>query len=239
MRRALLRFFVLGAVLFAAERHWTRPVAAGPGGGSDDEVLFREALALGLDRGDAVVQRRLLQNMAFLESGSRTPGERSAEAVELGMAETDLVVRRRLVERLRARLSGDEGEPDEAELQSYLEEHVEDFTAPPLLRISQRYLGDEALPLPASLPPKSPAALAKLFGSDFAAAVQALPPGEWSAPLRSAYGLHLVRVEEITAPPPPELEQVRARVRGALLAERAARSTERALRELRGRRGGG
>ncbi len=41
-----------------------------------EEVLYREAMAMGLDRNDDVVRRRLVQKMEFLEqSGSAAPTE--------------------------------------------------------------------------------------------------------------------------------------------------------------------
>lgn len=73
----------------------------------DQELLVREALALGLQRTDAVVQRRLIQNQRFLEQetgGSATAGADAdllERALALGLERTDVVVRRRLVERMR------------------------------------------------------------------------------------------------------------------------------------------
>jgi parvulin-like peptidyl-prolyl isomerase len=59
---------------------------------------------------------------------------------------------------------------------------------------------------------KNQSQLAALFGSEFASAVVQLPPGEWSAPLRSAYGWHLVWPHNIDPPLTPPLAQVRDKV---------------------------
>ncbi len=78
----------------------------------DQELLVREALALGLQRTDAVVQRRLIQNQRFLEqetgaspaAGGDGPASDATlleRALALGLERTDVVVRRRLVERMR------------------------------------------------------------------------------------------------------------------------------------------
>src|SRR5689334_12265643 len=48
----------------------------------DDEVLFREALSLGLDRDDPIIRRRLIQKMQFLSedlSSSDEPPEKQLE----------------------------------------------------------------------------------------------------------------------------------------------------------------
>ena len=47
------------------------------------------------------------------------------------------------------------------------------------------------------------------FGSEFAAGVGELPVGEWSGPIRSAFGLHLVIVDERMEPRDPEVDAVR------------------------------
>jgi hypothetical protein len=78
----------------------------------DDELLFREALALGLQHDDAVVTRRMIANQRFVEPRESVAAERRGDAAllrdahGLGMARTDLVVRRRLIERMRERILG-------------------------------------------------------------------------------------------------------------------------------------
>jgi hypothetical protein len=52
----------------------------------------------------------------------------------------------------------------------------------------------------------------KIFGPEFSAAVFRLAPGAWSPPIRSAYGFHLVRVDERLAERDPPLDEVRSRV---------------------------
>ena len=65
----------------------------------DDEILFREALAAGLHRRDAVVRQRLLMNMRFLEPDTHADDDTLVERAErMGMHRNDLVVRRRLVQ---------------------------------------------------------------------------------------------------------------------------------------------
>lgn len=243
MRRALLRCLCLGAVLFAAERAWRgSPGSSARPPASADDALLREALALGLERQDAVVARRLAQNMSFLESGGGS-AEQQRTARSLGMPEEDLVVRRRLVERARALLAGEPSEPGEAALREYVEAHVTELSTPAMTSITQIDLGtappsprgvreiltriepearaieSSAAGAPVRLPPKTRDALAKMFGDAFAAAVDALPVGEWSGPLRSAYGFHLVRVEARMPPRRPEFAVVRSAARAAILAE--------------------
>ena len=71
-------------------------------------------------------------------------------------------------------------------------------------------------------------AVARGFGGAFARALAALPAGSWQGPIESAYGLHLVWVEEPVPARLAPLDEVRGRVVHALLRERgAARARER------------
>ena len=51
--------------------------------------------------------------------------------------------------------------------------------------------------------------LARLFGDEFAAAVVKQPTGRWSGPVRSGYGVHLIKVETLTPGGTPDLADVR------------------------------
>jgi hypothetical protein len=232
---------------------------------SDDDLLYRAALARGLQRDDPVVQRRLIHNMRFLERADRDSEALYGDAQALGMPNTDLVVRRRLIERMRLLLqqSALAAEPSDAELQAYLDAHSERFTAPERVRLTQVFLSaqrrgaalehdaarleadltaddvtraaalGDPLPLPVSIALASHEDLTRLFGPQFAAAVRSLSPGGWYGPLASPYGLHLVWIEERQSARPAELAAVRAEVRAALRAERAATALNDALRALR------
>jgi hypothetical protein len=170
-----------------------------------DEVLVREALALGLDRGDAIVRRRLIQKMEFLiENTEPVPA------------------------------------PTETELSAYLAAHPERYGNPERISLTQVFVsaqraGDGAAAEAASLRARledgaDPAALgdpflrgrefrlyaqselANVFGASFAAAVMRLPDGTWSEPIRSSFGVHLVRITERRPGVAPTLSMARERV---------------------------
>jgi parvulin-like peptidyl-prolyl isomerase len=107
-----------------------------------EEILYREAVALGLAERDGVVRRRLVQNMRFL--GGREdedPEDLYREARSLGMQHSDLVVRRRLVQRMRLSIqeAARSQEPTEAELATYLASHSERYSAPDRVRLSHLF----------------------------------------------------------------------------------------------------
>jgi parvulin-like peptidyl-prolyl isomerase len=108
-----------------------------------EEMLYREALALGLARRDEVVRRRLVRNLRFLNPEDERSSEALfQEALRLGMERSDLVVRRRLIQRMRlaieARAKADE--PTEAELAWYLARHQERFSSPPRVSFSHVFV---------------------------------------------------------------------------------------------------
>lgn len=228
---------------------------------ADDELLLaRAAAALELHRDDAVVARRLIRDARFLEA-TADDGAALREAAALGLDASDLVVRRRLASRLRLAIEGGAraAEPSDDQLRAWVAAHPERFALPARARLTQVFfsrarrgaalaadaraaaararagaaVAGDALPVPSALPPLDAAALAALLGAEVARAAFTSPIGEWSAPVPSPYGLHLLRVESRQPARVPGLDEVRAAAREAVLAERAAAAVAAALRELR------
>jgi len=123
----------------------------------DEEVLYRDALARGLHEDDALVARRLIRNMRFLQEDGEEgaapsrdgkqarDAELYREALALKMHESDLVVRRRLVQRMRLAVyaAARTPEPTDEELAAYLASHADAFREPEQVRISQVFLSSE------------------------------------------------------------------------------------------------
>jgi hypothetical protein len=111
-----------------------------------EELLYREAIARGLDAADAVVERRLVQDMRFLSAPAGTDDTlllRQAHA--LGLRDGDPVIRRRLIQRMRTMLSQEhdsEGLKVD-DLRSYFEKHRDQFRQPPRHRLSQIFFAGE------------------------------------------------------------------------------------------------
>lgn len=198
----------------------------------DAEVLYREAVALGLDAGDLVVRRRLEQKMRFLiEDTTRLAPATDADLttyLDAHRTDFDVPARVRLTHvfvsrdahgaatdavatALRARLLADSVPPE---------------TAPAL--------GD-SFPAGADLDDMTERELARYFGTDFAAAVMQLPVASWSEPVISIHGAHLVWVREQTPARAVTLDEVRARVLYAFDRERHDTANEERLAALRAR----
>ena len=195
---------------------------------ADTEMLYREALALGLDRGDVIVRRRLVQKMEFLLEGLRPLPEPSEEELQAFLAahhERYGVPARVAITHVFA--SGDRPGKDAEAVAARLRQRL-------LAGADPGELGDPFL-RGRDLPLHSERELADVFGTPFAAQVMALPAEGWSEPLRSSYGLHIVRVKERREARQPALTEVYATVLREYEEERRAEANQVAMDDLRRR----
>ncbi len=111
----------------------------------EEEVLYREALYLGLDQGDPSVAWRLLHKYRLMaDRPERTAEQLLEEAREFGLHENDVVVRRILAERMRRLLERDpKATVSDAEINAFLARSKEDFTQPETVSFFHVYLGED------------------------------------------------------------------------------------------------
>jgi parvulin-like peptidyl-prolyl isomerase len=74
----------------------------------------------------------------------------------------------------------------------------------------------------------APQDIANAFGDEFAAAIEDAPVGQWSGPLPSGFGVHLVKVDGREAGTAPTLAEIRPLVQREWEAENR-KSVEKAL----------
>jgi hypothetical protein len=194
----------------------------------DEEILYREALALGLDRGDVIVRRRLIQKMEFVSRDAAPAVEPSAAELQRFLDVHADRYREPLAASLRhvflARdRRGDALASDAARILAELRTGADPGA-----------LGDPFLQ-GSAFARRTPRELEAIFGRPFAEAVSTLPAGAWSGPIPSSYGLHLVLVSERNEPGAPRLADVRARVRRDWIDEHREEADRAALRRLRDR----
>jgi PPIC-type PPIASE domain len=171
-----------------------------------EEVFYREALALGLDRDDTIIRRRLQQKIEFI----------SEEAAALAKPTDD-----ELNAYLKANADMFRVEPRATFSQIYLDPRKRSSTleadAKRLLAAlngskaapGAAQLGDSLMMLEPRYENVSKTELARLFGYDFAEALVKQPVGQWAGPIASGYGVHLVKVESLVAAGMPDLAEVR------------------------------
>ena len=170
----------------------------------NEELLAREAQAMGLGENDTIVRRRLAQKLKFLvEDTSR-------------LAEPDEAELRRYFEANAARF--EDGSRVSFSQIYFNPENRKDAAGDAGVVLaglsadaSAAELGDRFL-LGSDMADADRQAIAGAFGDEFADALLAVEPGKWSGPLKSGYGTHLVFVSARETAKKPAFEAVRDRV---------------------------
>jgi hypothetical protein len=191
-----------------------------------DEVLYREALALGLDENDDEVRRRLIEKMSYLTQDLADPDPGSEEELRrFYEASPEIFTIPALVSFDQVFFSpGARGDTLEADAAAGLEA-LNAGRAPD-------EVGDRT-PLRESYDDAPREQVAVLFGEALADALFAATPGEWTGPFRSDFGLHAVRLRSRSEARLPPYEEIAARVAEEYGAARRREANERAYREMR------
>jgi hypothetical protein len=193
-----------------------------------EEVYCREAMALGLDRDDIVIRRRLRQKMEFISDDIAALAQPTdAELAAYLAAHPDLFrVEPRFTFRqlyLNPEKHGEKLAGDAARLLAQLNQ--------PGSRADARALGDSFL-LEYQFAAAPPSEVAKQFGEKFAAKLAEISPGQWQGPVESGYGVHLVLVSQRAEARLPALAEVRDAVRREWENAHRLEANERFYREL-------
>jgi hypothetical protein len=193
-----------------------------------DEAAYREALALGLDRGDMIVRRRLRQKLEFLSDELATRTEPSdGELQSFLQAHTGLFQSEPLFSfrqiYFNPQLHG-------GNLHRDIARALEDLQRTGS-RAKATDLGDPFL-LERSFENVSLSDVKRTFGDEFASAVAALQLGIWQGPIDSGYGTHLVFVAQRSGGRLPALDEVRDQVRREWLDARRREATEKFYQAL-------
>jgi hypothetical protein len=189
-----------------------------------EEVFVREALALGLDKDDAVVRRRLRQKMEFLTSsiiGAIEPDDAVVQAYY--ESERQQFERAGQVAFEQVFL----GEtPAEADIASGLE----------FLRAGgdPGKIGKRSL-IPPGLPLSPENSVDGTFGRVFFQRLNDVPENVWSGPVLSGYGTHLVLVTQRQEPMLPPLDAIRDKVLQAWRAKAQKELLENQYQNLKAR----
>jgi PPIC-type PPIASE domain len=203
----------IASLITGFSRTWQRPPTAAELDGLirdyiHEEVAAREAKALGLDKDDTVIRRRLRQKLEFIAEDVVAQAQPTEEQLQKYLADHPEAFRS------EQRLSFS---------QVYLDpqRHGENLTrdAVSLLgRLQQAgdkadisALGESSL-LDQHFEALATTEVSKQFGEKFTAELGNLPVGQWQGPIESGYGVHLVLIVERKDGRSPALDEVRAAV---------------------------
>lgn len=191
------------AALF--QRTWGRPPTVDEQKGLVDahireEILAREAIALGLSDGDAVVRRRLAQKLEFL-----------SDDLAAGLVPTD----EELSDFLGSQPDRYRIAPRYSFRQIVIASSDAEATnkAANLLESIRAGADPSAVSVPSTLPRQmrnvDGRRIAATFGDTFSSALVDAPISDWAGPFPSAYGLHLIFIEEKSEARVPSVDDIR------------------------------
>ena len=160
---------------------------------AQDEILFREALEMGLDEGDEIIRRRLILKMEFFMEDIpdlEPPSDGELEALRKAHPERYRIPAQAAFTHLFFNASRHGPRTGEAAARILSRLRNGSLTAEAAAGIADPFIVETP---PAA---QEEAEIAKAFGPEFAHRVFSVDTGSWQGPLPSAYGQHLVLIRE-------------------------------------------
>jgi parvulin-like peptidyl-prolyl isomerase len=167
-----------------------------------EEVMYREAKALGLDRDDPVVRRRMRQKLAFISEDliTLTPTqEQLQQFLDKNPAQFRRETRfsfRQLYFNINER-----GASVDSDIEKYLEDLVSSD--------ADVEISADQLMIPTRFSNAGEREIARSLGAQFLDELTSAPTGRWYGPVSSGFGLHLVYISNRTNGTVPRLSDVR------------------------------
>lgn len=193
---------------------WQRPPTASELTGLIDnfileEVLYREATAIGLDQDDTIIRRRLKQKMEFLVDDFSSANPADDDLQQFLIEQPDRFRR----------------DPRITFEHVYLVEANADEIKATLVALQRNDPIDSELVnqyglLPRRFDDASATTIAGQFGEAFSQVLFGQDGGQWTGPVQSPFGTHLVLIEEIVEGRVPELAEIRDEVQREWLVDR-------------------
>jgi hypothetical protein len=197
-----------------------------------EEILYREAVAMGLDEKDTVVRRRLAQKMEFLFKDLADMTQPSAD--ELRGYFKSYEERYRAPGRVSFTHVFFSSDKRAEKTQSDARAAVDELQSQDVKAGETASYGDPFM-LELSYEQQSLEQISRIFGREFTESVYALEAGAWDGPVRSSYGWHVVFVHERVESSMPSFEEVRGKVEIDLVSERRSKVNEQAYNEISSR----
>jgi peptidyl-prolyl cis-trans isomerase C len=195
-----------------------------------EEILCREALAMGLDKDDEIVKRRMAQKMEFLAEDVSAAHEPTTGELRAWFAKNTKHFEQpaRITFRhvyFSPDRRGTHAREDAEKALTKFAGRREDWSGAGALGdrfMFQDYLAD-----------RTADQIAKDFGPPFAKALFSQKTGLWTGPIESGYGWHLVFIDSLTPERDAAFEEVEPDVKTAWLAAQKAEAWDRAYKAMR------
>jgi len=166
-----------------------------------EEIYYRQAVAMGIDRDDTIIRRRLRQKLEFLTDDVSTFVEPTDEELAAYLADNQEKFRSSTTYTFQQFYFNPEKHGDNTE--SFVAEQLK------LLQSGKMPRGDVSL-LPEFFDQDSRQTVDGTFGAGFSSKLDRLTIGDWQGPVRSGFGIHLIRLAGRTESRRPELAKIRS-----------------------------
>lgn len=188
-----------------------------------DEVYYREAIALGLDKNDGQIRKLMRQKMEFILEDLTTE-EANEETLSLFLQQYPDKFRQPALNSFQQLyLNPDKHQDIPADaaiiLQSLREGANPETLADPTM-------------LPYAYRQQTQSEIARQFGDEFATEVETLVLGEWLGPIYSSYGGHIVKVSDRVLGRIPELSEIHNAVANEYLIQYKQQQKESAYEKM-------
>ena len=187
-----------------------------------EEVLYRQALALGLDQNDTIIRRRLKQKMEFLVDDFAASEPTDTDLQRFLDENQDAFREDARVDFEHVRFKETASEKA-AQVLAKLQEGV---------KLDIYAVGDR-LPLPSRFESTRETEISGLFGEEFKEVLLAQEAGQWMGPIRSPYGLHLVKIHRQIEGRIPKLSEIREAIKRDWLYDRRRLAQQALFDQLR------
>ncbi len=192
-----------------------------------DEVFYREALALGLDRNDIIVRRRMRQKLEFLqEDVTPLPQPTEAELKAYYTAHKDRFKTDHILSFEQVVVSSKKLSADNQQLTEALS-RLQNDRQPKSINRSDL--------LPISIKQETEKSILTTFGDGFVRQISDLPLQKWHGPVYSGFGTHVVKVSLNQAPTPLAFEQAKQRVLADYMEHQRTQAQAEYYKKLRSR----
>jgi peptidyl-prolyl cis-trans isomerase C len=197
-----------------------------------EEIFYREALALGLDKEDTIVKRRLAQKMEFLVEDLAALRDPTTEVLRSWFEKN----RERFTPAPRVSFRHLYFSPDRrgAGVKEAAASAREQLNGKPLDSPVPATLADSFM-FQDSYSDRTPEQVAAVFGTTFAEALLLLAPGSWEGPIESGLGWHVVWVESITPDRTPAFEEIEPDIKSQWSEEQRIESSRRTFDAMKAR----
>jgi peptidyl-prolyl cis-trans isomerase C len=195
-----------------------------------EEILYREALAMGLDKDDTIVKRRMAQKMEFLAEDVSGAHEPTTEELKAWFAKNTAM----FTQPARVSFRHLYFSPDRRGKSAWPEAKAAlgKLAGKPVSWAGAAALGDPFM-FQEYLADRTTEQVAKDFGPPFAKALFVQKPGAWTGPIESGYGWHVVFIDSLAPERAASFEEVEPDVKTAWLASRKAEAWDKAYKTMR------